>query len=33
MGDAEVDFALAALDDTLKSLRPGIEREKPELLL
>ena len=33
MGEAEVDHALAALDDALKSLRPGIEREKPELLL
>jgi glutamate-1-semialdehyde aminotransferase len=29
---ADVDFAVAALDDALRALRPGIEREKPELL-
>jgi glutamate-1-semialdehyde 2,1-aminomutase len=29
---AEVDFAVDALDDVLRSLRPGIAREKPELL-
>jgi len=33
MGEAEVDFALGALDEALASLKPGIEREKPELLL
>ena len=33
MGDADVDFALAALDDALKSLSPGIAKEKPELLV
>jgi glutamate-1-semialdehyde 2,1-aminomutase len=33
MGDEDVDFALAALDDALKSLLPGIEKEKPELLV
>jgi glutamate-1-semialdehyde 2,1-aminomutase len=32
MCDEDVDFALAALDDALKSLRPGIAKEKPELL-
>jgi glutamate-1-semialdehyde 2,1-aminomutase len=30
---AEVDTALDALDDALRALRPGIERERPELLL
>lgn len=33
MTAADVDLALAALDDALGSLRPGIERERPELLL
>ncbi len=33
MGDEDVDFALAALDDALKSLLPGIEKEKPDLLV
>jgi len=33
MGEAEVDHALGALDEALASLRPGIEKEKPELLL
>ncbi|MEM7412130.1 MAG: aspartate aminotransferase family protein [Myxococcota bacterium] len=31
MGDADVAFALAALDDVLTELRPGIERERPSL--
>ena len=30
---AEVDFAVAALDDSLRALKPGIERERRELLL
>jgi glutamate-1-semialdehyde 2,1-aminomutase len=30
---AEVDFAIDALDDSLRALRPGIERERAELLL
>lgn len=33
MTAADVDVALAALDDALASLRPGIERERPDLLL
>jgi glutamate-1-semialdehyde 2,1-aminomutase len=32
MSDEDVDFALDALDDALKSLKPGIAKEKPELL-
>jgi hypothetical protein len=28
-----VDFALDALDDALRALRPAIERERPGLLL
>ncbi|MEZ5558217.1 MAG: aspartate aminotransferase family protein [Pseudomonadales bacterium] len=32
MGTADVDTAIDALDDALRALRPGIEREKPELL-
>jgi glutamate-1-semialdehyde 2,1-aminomutase len=32
MSAAEVDFAVDALDETLRAMRPGIEREKPELL-
>ena len=30
---AEVDFAVDALDDALRTLKPGIERERKELLL
>jgi len=30
---AEVDFAIDALDDSLRALEPGIERERAELLL
>jgi glutamate-1-semialdehyde 2,1-aminomutase len=33
MTNAEVDFALDALDDALRALRPAIERERPALLL
>jgi len=33
MTAADVDFALDALDDALRELRPGIERERPALLL
>ncbi|MBK81998.1 MAG: aspartate aminotransferase family protein [Gammaproteobacteria bacterium] len=33
MTAGEVDTALDALDDALRELRPGIERERPELLL
>jgi glutamate-1-semialdehyde 2,1-aminomutase len=33
MGEADVEFALSALDDALSCLRPGIEKEKPELLV
>ncbi|MEQ8485449.1 MAG: aspartate aminotransferase family protein [Pseudomonadales bacterium] len=32
MGTQEVDTALAALEDALRALRPGIEREFPQLL-
>jgi glutamate-1-semialdehyde 2,1-aminomutase len=30
---AEVDYAVDALDDALRTLKPGIERERKELLL
>jgi glutamate-1-semialdehyde 2,1-aminomutase len=30
---ADVDFAIDALDDALRTLKPGIERERAELLL
>jgi glutamate-1-semialdehyde 2,1-aminomutase len=33
MTDEDVDYALDALDDALKGLKPGIEKEKPELLV
>lgn len=33
MGTAEVDLALAALDDCLQELKPVLAREQPELLL
>jgi glutamate-1-semialdehyde 2,1-aminomutase len=33
MANEDVDFALAALDDALKSLKPGIAKEKRELLV
>ena len=29
----DVDYAIDALDDTLRALKPGIERERKELLL
>ena len=32
MGEAEVDAAIAALEDALRELRPFIERERPKLL-
>ena len=32
MGPAEVDFAIAALDDCLAELKPNLEREFPGLL-
>ncbi|HKA14082.1 MAG TPA: aspartate aminotransferase family protein [Myxococcota bacterium] len=33
MDEGEIDTALDALDDALKFLKPGIEKEKPELLV
>jgi glutamate-1-semialdehyde 2,1-aminomutase len=33
MAEREVDLAIDAVDDALAFLRPGIERERPELLL
>jgi glutamate-1-semialdehyde 2,1-aminomutase len=33
MGNEDVDFALDALDDALEYLKPGIAKEKPELLV
>ena len=33
MTDAEVDFALDALDDALEELKPGIARERADLLV
>ena len=32
MQRADVDFAISALDDTLREMKPGIERERPALL-
>jgi glutamate-1-semialdehyde 2,1-aminomutase len=32
MSMREIEFAIDALDDALRELRPGIERERPELL-
>jgi len=33
MTAADIDFAVDAMDDALRWLRPGIERERPELLV
>jgi glutamate-1-semialdehyde 2,1-aminomutase len=33
MANEDVDFALDALDDALRALKPGIAKEKPELLM
>jgi hypothetical protein len=32
MTAADVDTAIAALDDALRAMKPGIERERVELL-
>lgn len=32
MSAADVDYAVSAMDDALASLKPGIEKERPELL-